>query len=140
MRKLALITVLAVGASGCLGSDFADSVEGSWQMTAGTVDGQPIPAPESHPITIAFEEDRVSGRASCNAYGGTFRINGSSISIGQLAMTEMACFPEETMEAEAMFSDAITRVDTISLDRTLTLSADGVEMVFEKLEPGAERD
>ncbi len=140
MRNLALITVLAISLPACLGSDFADSVEGAWQMTTGTVDGQPIPAPESHPITITFQGDQVSGTASCNGYGGTFQIDGSSISIGELAMTEMACSPEETMEAEAMFSDAITRVDTVSLDGTLTLSADGVEMVFEKLEPVPEEE
>ncbi len=140
MRKLALITVLTLVASACLGSDFADSVEGAWQMTTGTVDGQPIPAPESHPITITFQGDQVSGTASCNGYGGTFQIDGSSISIGELAMTEMACSPEETMEAEAMFSDAITRVDTVSIDGALTLSADGVEMVFEKLEPVPEEE
>lgn len=140
MRKLAVIAVLAIAVPACLGSDFADSVEGAWEMTTGTVDGQPIPAPESHPITINFADDQVSGTASCNGYGGTFQINGSSISISNLAMTEMACSPEETMEAEAMFSDAITRVDTVSVDGTLTLSADGVEIVFERLEPVPESE
>lgn len=135
-----MITILAIAVPACLGSDFAESVEGAWQMTSGEVDGQPIEPPETHPITITFEGDQVSGTASCNGYGGTFSVNGSSISISDLAMTEMACSPEETMEAEAMFSDAITRVDTVSVDTTLTLSADGVEMVFEKLEPVPEEE
>lgn len=140
MRNLALITILAIAVPACLGSDFADGVEGAWQMTSGEIDGQPIEPPETHPITITFEEGQVSGTASCNGYGGTFQINGSSISISDLAMTEMACSPQETMEAEAMFSDAITRVDTVSVDGTLTLSADGIEMVFEKLEPVPEAE
>lgn len=140
MRKLALITILTLAVPACLGSDFANSVEGAWQMTSGEIDGQPIEPPETHPITITFEEDEVSGTASCNGFGGTFSVNGSSISISNLAMTEMACSPEETMEAEAMFSDAITRVDTVSVDGTLTLSADGVEMVFEKLDPVPEAE
>lgn len=140
MRKLALIAVLAIALPACLGSDFADSVEGAWQMTSGEIDGQPIEPPETHPITINFEEDQVSGTASCNGYGGTFSLSGSSISISDLAMTDMACSPEETMDAQAMFSDAITRVDTVSIDGSLTLSADGVELVFEKLEPVPEED
>lgn len=140
MRNLVLITILAIAVPACLGSDFADGVEGAWQMTSGEIDGRPIEPPETHPITITFDEDQVSGTASCNGYGGTFQINGSSISISDLAMTEMACSPEEAMEAEAMFSDAITRVDTVALDGSLTLSTDGVEMVFEKLEPVPEAE
>lgn len=127
-----LLTLLT---SACLGSDFADSVEGPWQMTTGTVEGEEIPLLASHPITIDFEGDQVTGTAACNGYGGTFELNGSEISIGALSMTEMACFPEEAMRAEAMFAEAIPRVDTVELDDGLTLTGPGVELVFEALEP-----
>jgi heat shock protein HslJ len=50
-------------------------------------------------------------------------------------MTEMACSPPETMTAEAMYAEALTRVDTVAVDQGLTLSGDGVELVFEALEP-----
>ncbi len=135
MNRIAFLAVLVLVASACLGSDFADSVEGQWQMTSGTVDGEEIPLLDSHPITIDFEGDQVGGTAACNSYGGTFSLSGSRITISNLAMTEMACFPEETMRAEALFTGAITRVGTLSLDGTLTLSGDGVELVFEALEP-----
>lgn len=135
MRRLAFLTVLALAIPACLGSDFADSVEGSWEMTSGTIDGEDIPVLDSHPITINFEDNKVSGTASCNGYGGTFELAGSSITISDLAMTEMACFPEETMRAEAMFGEAIMRVHTVSVDGGLTLTGDGVELVFEALEP-----
>lgn len=137
MRKLALMSLLAVFATACLGSDFADSVEGTWQMTSGTVDGEEIPLLDSHPITITFEGDEVSGTAACNGYGGTFDLDGSEIAFGALAMTEMACIPEETMEAEAMFGTALTRVDTVVIDDQMTLSGEGVELVFESV-PGAD--
>lgn len=137
MRKLALLSLIAMLATACLGSDFADSVEGSWQMTSGTVDGEDIPLLESHPITITFEGEQVSGTAACNGYGGTFELNGSEIAVGGLAMTEMACFPEETMEAEAMFATAISRVETVAIDDQMTLSGEGVELVFEALETDA---
>lgn len=135
MRKLALASLVVVLVTACLGSDFADSLEGTWQMTSGTVDGQEIPLLDSHPITIHFEGAQLSGTASCNQYSGTFDLDGSTITIGPVAMTEMACTPEETMQAEAMFGQAITRVDTVTIDEGLTLSGDGVELMFETLEP-----
>ncbi len=134
MRKLALASLVVVLVTACLGSDFADSLEGTWQMTSGTVDGQEVPLLDSHPITIHFEGTQLSGTASCNQNSGSFDLDGSTISIGPVAMTEMACTPEETMQAEAMFGQAITRVDTVTIDEGLTLSGDGVELVFEALE------
>jgi len=134
MWRVALITALALISTACLGSDFADSVEGSWQMTSGTVDGEEIPIIETHPISITFEDDQVSGTASCNGYGGTFELDESTITFSDLAMTEMGCSPEEIMQAESMFATAITRVDRVSLDGNLTLSGAGVEMVFEAIE------
>ncbi|HUG08259.1 MAG TPA: META domain-containing protein [Acidimicrobiia bacterium] len=135
MDRIAFLAVLALLATACLGSDFADSVEGSWQMTSGTVHGEEIPVLDSHPITIHFEGDQVGGTAACNSYGGTFSMSGSRITVSNLAMTEMACFPEEVMRAEALFTETITRVGNVALDEALTLSGDGVEMVFEALEP-----
>ena len=139
MNKIALIGLLALLASACLGSDFADSVEGPWQMVSGTVDGQAIPLLESHPITANFEDGQVGGTAACNSYGGTYSLSGSRINVGDLVMTEMACFPEEVMRAEALFSEGIMRVDTITLNGGLTLSGDDVEMVFEALDPVPDR-
>jgi heat shock protein HslJ len=103
-------------------------------MTSGTVDGEEIPIIETHPISITFEDDQVSGTASCNGYGGTFELDESTITFSDLAMTEMGCSPEEIMQAESMFATAITRVDRVSLDGNLTLSGAGVEMVFEAIE------
>jgi heat shock protein HslJ len=138
MWKLTLLTALGLIGTACLGSDFADTVEGSWQMTSGTVDGKQIPILDSHPITIDFEDDEVSGTASCNGYGGSYELNGSTVKFGDLAMTEMACSPQKTMDAEAMFAEAIIRVDSISLDEQLTLTGNGVDMVFEAMKAGSD--
>lgn len=140
MRRIALLAPIALLTVACLGSDFADSIEGSWQMSSGSVDGEEIPLISSHPITITFEGDQVNGTASCNGYAGTFELSGSEIVFGNLAMTEMACFPEETMEAEALFAQGLTMVDTVQVDDELTLSGDDVEMTFERLEPVPEAE
>jgi heat shock protein HslJ len=140
MWRIPLIAALAMMATACLGSDFADSLERSWQLRSGAIDGKVVPILDSHPVTITFDGDRVSGTASCNGFGGTFEFDGATITIGDLAMTEMGCFPEETMQTEAMFAGGITRVDTVTLDGGLALSGDGVEMMFEALEPVPEAE
>jgi heat shock protein HslJ len=140
MWRITLIAALSMIAPACLGSDFADSLERSWQLKSGVIDGEEIPILDSHPVTITFDADQVSGTASCNGFGGTYELDGATIAIGDLAMTEMGCFPEETMQAEAMFAEGIARVDTVTLDGGLALSGDGVEMMFEALEPVPEAE
>lgn len=135
MRTITLASILALVTAACLGSDFADSLQGSWELTSGIVDGEEIPLLDSHPITIHFDADRVTGTASCNSYSGGFELSGSEIRFEGLAMTEMACFPEGAMRAEAMYTDAISRVESVSLDEGLTLRGENVELVFDALEP-----
>jgi heat shock protein HslJ len=135
MSKLALLAVLALTAVGCLGSDFEQSLQGSWQLTSGTVDGTEIPLIDSHPITITFDGDRVSGTAACNRFSGDFELSGSIISLGDLAVTEMGCFPPEVMELEMTFIDAITRATTVAIDNGLVLSGSDVELTFGGVEP-----
>jgi len=140
MKRLVFLPVLALVAVACLGSDFADSVEGSWQLTEGTVNGESISIIESHPITITFEGDQVGGTASCNSYGGTFELDGSTVTFSNLAMTEMACMPEETMVAEQLFGSGLTMANTLTLDGSLVLSGPGVELNFDALEPVADAE
>lgn len=134
MRR-ALLAVVVLLMSACLGSDFAESLQGTWQLVSGTVGGEEIPVLDSHPITLTFEGDRVGGTASCNGYGGTFSLSGSTVGFGDLAMTEMACASPETMEAETLYARALTLVNTLTIDQTLTLSGPDVTMSFDHLEP-----
>lgn len=135
MSKLALLAVLTLMAVGCLGSDFEDSIEGSWQLASGRVDGEEITIADTNPITIDFESEQVSGNGSCNHYSGSYALSGSSISFEPMAFTEMACFPEELMETEMMYGEALTRVEEVILDDGLVLRGSGVELVFEAVEP-----
>lgn len=133
MRRIIAIVALAVASTACLGSDFADSVEGSWQLVSGTVDGTEIPIVETHPITIDFEEDQASGVSGCNNYSGSYTLDGSSIEFGNVVMTEMACLDPGVMEAEAAYSAGLLAVDSVTLDETLTLSGPDVELVFQSM-------
>lgn len=128
--RLTPILALTLLFGACLGSDFADSLDGSWQLTSGIVDGNPIAILDSHPITLVLDGDEVGGVASCNSYGGVFALSGSTITFGDLAMTEMACLPAETMEAEALYARALAAATTVTIDDGLTLEGPGVELVF----------
>jgi len=135
MRRITFLSALAVLAVACLGSDFAASVEGQWQLMSGTVDGEAIPILESHPITIEFDDGQVGGTAACNGYGGTYELSDATLSLSDLAMTEMACSPDEVMEAEALYASALILVDHVEVNVDLTLTGPGAELMFEILEP-----
>lgn len=135
MRRTTLLIAIAAIATACLGSDFGDSVEGSWQLTSGTVEGEDIPILETHPVTITFDGDNVGGTAACNGYGGSYELSGSNISFGDLAMTEMACLPQEAMVAESLYARALSLVTTVSVDGDLILEGPDTRLVFEALEP-----
>ena len=125
--------VMAFAVTACLGSDFADSVEGDWLLTTGTAQGAAVPMLESHPITMTLGAGRISGIAACNTYSGEYELSGSSFTITDgLAVTEMACQPEEAMRSERAFLDAIAGVDNVALDNErLVLRGPGVELRFD---------
>lgn len=139
MRTFLLVlatTLLIAACGGSSGSsDPTDDIEGSWQLTEGRVEGETVPIIDDHPITITFDGVNVSGTAACNGYGGVFERSGSSISFPDLAITEMACFPPEVMDAEQLFARGLTLVDTVSGDGDLSLTGSDVEMTFAPLEP-----
>lgn len=54
-------------------------------------------------ITLAFDgAGAVSGNSGCNSYSGAYAINGTSLSIGPLISTRMACEPD-VMDQEQLY-------------------------------------
>ena len=72
--------------------------------------------------TATFVEGRVAGTTGCNRFSATYRVDGSSLSLGSLAMTRMACIPPR---------DAVERAMTAGLERTAgyTVTGDALELV-----------
>jgi len=112
------------------------SVEGAWQLESGTLDGEPIPMVDGHPITLTIEGDTVGGTAACNSYGGSYTLSAGEITFSTVFQTEMACFPEETMASESAYLEALTRATSVTAtDDHLTLTSEGVELAFTELPP-----
>ena len=99
--------------------------DNAWQLTEMAGPDGTMVTPLAIP-TLAFEDDAVAGNASCNRYFGGYEIDGSSITFGQLASTQMFCGEPGVMEQEAAYLAALATVDAWSMDgETLTLSSGG---------------
>lgn len=134
-RTLLLTTILALTVTACgepSEQATADPTETDWVLDSGTVDGTQLPVVDTHPITLGFMEDqRAGGTSACNQYSGPFTISGGEISFSDMTSTLMACEPEEVMDSERAYLDALARVDSFTAtEERLTLSGDGVELAF----------
>jgi heat shock protein HslJ len=108
-----------------------DPTDSAWLLESGTLDGTAVPVLATHPITLVFEEDGAGGTSACNQYFGNYSISGGSMSFDEITQTEMACVPDEVMDSEARFLEALSLVETFTVTGdSLTMSADGVELVF----------
>jgi heat shock protein HslJ len=126
------------GASGDRSAVQPYQLAGLWELASGTgPDGQ-LSVPPGWKVTLAFEEDRISGQA-CNLYSGTYRLGaGGAIGFSSMGMTEMAC-EEPMMSLEAAYHAALSAVDQAAVSGSnLTLSGDDVELIFERRPPVAD--
>jgi heat shock protein HslJ len=137
MKALILMLLL----SGCsLLSRGASSLDGQWQLQAGTNQGQPVPIVAGSRITLNVDGTQIGGSAACNTYGGTIQVGGSSVVISALSMTEMAC-QEDLMASEAAYLAALPRVTTVALNgNSLVLSGPQVELRYARVAPVADAD
>jgi heat shock protein HslJ len=60
---------------------------GEWRISA--LDGRPV-APRSTP-SVTFRDGNISGNASCNSFGGSYRFERGRLQAGPLRTTRMAC-------------------------------------------------
>ncbi len=88
-----------------------------------------------------FLDGQVNGNAGCNGYFGGYEVDGTNLSIGNLASTEMFCGnPEGVMDQERDFLSAMSSVAAFNIEDgqlTLTAADGGVLLVFEISEPPA---
>ena len=78
--------------------------------------------------TLTFPENgRVSGNASCNRFTGPGQVNGSSLKIGNLALTRMLCEPTAN-EQEQRYIKALGDAERFEIkDDKLLIYVKGME-------------
>jgi len=75
-------------------------------------------------LTAEFSSGVVGGSAGCNSYSGSYKEDGSGLTIAEVAVTEMYCLdPEGVMGQERDFLAALTSV------ANYRRSADGLELL-----------
>jgi heat shock protein HslJ len=68
-------------------------------------------------ITAEFNNGELGGNAGCNSYGTTYETSGSSITIGEIASTLMACEDQEIMDREAEYLATLQNVASFEIVR-----------------------
>lgn len=83
-------------------------------------------------IVLVEEDSRVAGFSGCNQFSGSFTRDGSTLQIGQLVSTQMACF--EGLEREQQFHEALRETVRYTIEGPVLklYNADG-EVVLEFL-------
>lgn len=93
-------------------SEDTDLVGTQWELES--IDGESVL--EGTSVTLSFGEDgRASGSGGCNSYGGSYSINDTSISFGQMISTMMAC-EEGIMAQEMAYFQALETASGISVE------------------------
>jgi heat shock protein HslJ len=96
------------------GAAAANPLEGEWNVTGYNTGTQAVTSPiAGTTLTATFTPDgQVAGNAGCNPYTGPYKLDGSSLTVGPLATTMMAC-AQPIMDQEAQFLAALQRPTTV---------------------------
>ena len=135
----ALLLMLALTGCSIVSGGATASLDGEWQLRDGTNQGQPIPIVAGSRITLKIDGTHVGGTAACNSYGGDVQVKGTSIIIGELFQTEMACLDDRLMASEAAFMAALPRATKVTRNGdNLTLTGPELELRFALVAPVAD--
>jgi heat shock protein HslJ len=111
----AMMVVLGCGVSGLFGGGSGKTeLSGTvWALESFGQEGNLQPTVKDSRITLEFDfnEKMVSGNGGCNHYSAEFEVSGDSLTIGLAMSTLMACFPEEVMNQETAFHQALAQAD-----------------------------
>ena len=111
-----LVLILALGAAGCDENPVSPSqiTNITWKLESiARVGNALVSVPNPEQYTVRFESNnRVSVRADCNSCSGSYTLDGSSLSIGQLACTLIAC-PMPGLDT--LFTSALQNVRTVNV-------------------------
>ena len=137
MKKLAvflclLFIVLTAVACGAPGSALERNW---WSLDSYGEQNEPEHMLDGTMITMKFDQAKgeVSGSGGCNTYFASYEIDGSSLSISNLAWTEMACLsPSGVMEQEQEFLSLLADAGSFKIDDdSLTITcSNGKQMHF----------
>ena len=87
----------------------------TWKLVE--LNAQPVASSKAE-IVLDPSDHHVSGSTGCNRIVGSYELNEEALHFGPLAMTMMACVPDELMKLEQTFVKALATVQTWKIDGT----------------------
>jgi len=116
------------------GAASANPLEGEWMVTGFNTGSQAVTSPiAGTTITATFTADgQVGGNSGCNSYSGTYKLDGTSLVVGPLATTMMAC-EQAISDQEQAFLAAFqtpTTVETSGAKVTLRDASGATQVVL----------
>jgi putative lipoprotein len=126
--------VMLLAVAGCASSPTGPAA-GELMRTAWIVERIDDVATNPPGPTLTFDnEQRVSGRASCNQYAGTLALGAGSMRVTEPSSTRMACEPA-IMTQERRFLAALESVRTLRREGDRLLLLDEARRVRLRLAP-----
>ena len=118
MKGLPLVLlILTVGAVGCDESPTGPTelVDITWKLeTVAHVGSALVTVPNPDQYTVRFETNgTLSVRADCNTCTGRYVLDGSTVSIGNLACTLIAC---PTPGVDTLFTSGLQNAKTVTVN------------------------
>ncbi len=131
-RLLALGMILTLLTTAACGPSIVGPEGESWRLVSYGDAAAPETPPEGVEATAEFAEGQITGSAGCNQYFGSYETDGTSLTIGPVAATEMFCMdPEGVMDLEQDFLAAISGSETFEVeDGELRISYPGGRLTF----------
>jgi heat shock protein HslJ len=142
---IVLAAVASIALAACSAGGASPSVEPSvepgaeavpfegttWQLAEyATEGGAAVPVPALVAATATFADGTVSGNGGCNSFNASYTLDGSSIEIGEVASTLIACEgPAGTVET-AFFATFPKMTDVTVTGETLELTGDGGKLIL----------
>ena len=129
---LLLSVLLLIALTGCSGRNQAQQLESTtWILTAYAVDGSMKDALPTPKVDATFADGKVSGNGGVNQYTGSYETDGSKLSVGPLASTQMAGEPA-VMEQEAAYLVALQAAGAYKVNGdTLTIKDKSADVLLE---------
>ncbi len=94
----------------------------SWVLSSMYVNQVPIPGTA---LTLYFAPDlNLSGNGGCNTFGGSYAVDGSSLTIGNLAPTQSSC-GEDIDQQESLYLSALQSAASFELSGIQLIVRDG---------------
>lgn len=87
----------------------------TWRLMFQTTDSGAAPLVPGTEITALFEGETLSGTSGCNTYEASYQLDGESLTISDMAVTEKTCEdPVDVMEQESAYLSALQGAASLS--------------------------